>query len=112
MTDAQIVKFWQRVDEARGTLTLDVLAKNMGLKTGSLLDLRSDCRLPKVEALLGLSRFLNLSMEFLLTGERRYGAFEEYIPYLAKASDGDLASIRKILEMPSQKSGSSGIKVS
>lgn len=111
MTEIDIVKFWQRVDVARGDNTLDVLAKEMGLKRGSLLDLRSDGRLPKTEALLNLSRFLNLSMEYLLTGESSYRDLEEFLPFLAKATDGDLTSIRKILGMPSKKSGESGIKV-
>lgn len=111
MTEIDIAKFWQRVDVARGDNTLDVLAREMGLKRGSLLDLRSDCRLPKTESLLKLSQFLNLSMEYLLTGESRFGDLEEFMPFLAKATDGDLASIRKILGMPLKKSGVSGIKV-
>ena len=55
---------------------------------------------PRSDNLCDMSRVLGVSMDYLFTGRNSDSAYSEYLPYLEKASDGDLSAIRKILGMP------------
>ena len=56
---------------------------------------------PRSDNLYDMSKVLGVSMDYLFTGESTpASAYAAYLPYLEKASDGDLTAIRKILGMP------------
>jgi len=52
-------------------------------------------------------------MDYLFTGEEaNMGNYAEYLPFLEKASESSIESIRKLLDMPEKKAGNSGIRAS
>ena len=106
-------KFWETVDQLRPEGDLKTFVKNNGLDYVRITNQRSDCRIPKLEDAYAIAKALDVSIEHLITGTDDLGPFNEFIPYLKKASEGDLTSIRKILGMPEKKvAGSSGMEAS
>ena len=68
---------------------------------------------PRSDDLYAMSRALGVSMDYLFTGEEaNMGNYAEYLPFLEKASESSIESIRKLLDMPEKKAGSSGIRAS
>lgn len=91
---------WKRIDEKKGDMSVKELSELTGIKYQLLKDQRSRDIIPKAVDLASIARALNTTMDYVMTGRNFRSAFLEYIPYLEKASDGDLSAIRKILGMP------------
>ena len=63
--------FWNRVDENNSS-TLKELCTRAGVDYKRVMHNRTDCRVPKAEDMLNLSKSLNVSIEYLLTGQDPY----------------------------------------
>ena len=63
--------FWNRVDESNSS-TLKELCIKAGVDYKRVMHNRTDCRVPKAEDMLNLSKSLNVSIEYLLTGQDPY----------------------------------------
>ena len=65
-------EFWDRVDDLKGRDdTLFKLAQVMGVKTQTLKNMRSECRLPKPTSIKCLADYLGVSTDYLITGEEK-----------------------------------------
>ena len=62
-------EFWKRVDELRGIHTIAELANAMDMKEQSVKNLRSENRYPKKLAIEALARYLNTTVDYLMTGK-------------------------------------------
>lgn len=60
---------WARVDKARGNCSLNDIAKSTGINYQRIKEQRSSNRIPSAEDMFKLSKVLNVSFEYLLTGE-------------------------------------------
>ena len=61
--------FWKNLDACKGRVSLADLAKKISLNYKSILDQRTSNRLPKLEDAYRIALELNVSVEYLLTGE-------------------------------------------
>lgn len=59
---------WNRVDELKKE-PLTTLCEKVGIPYTRVKRNRTDCRVPSCEDLLLISKYLNVSIEYLLTGE-------------------------------------------
>lgn len=115
MKDEMAREFWSRVDGKLGTSTLKDLCAKAGINYDSVRNRKSGpvYSLPRIETGYAISKALGVSMEYLLTGEDAgKSPFQEYIPFLEKASEKDLYGVRKLLGMPEKKTGNSGVMAS
>lgn len=90
-----------------GTSTLKDLCTKAGINYNSVRNRKSGpvYSLPRIETGYAISKALGVSMEYLLTGEEsKQNPFQEYIPFMEKASKEDLYGVRKLLGMPEKKS--------
>lgn len=62
-------EFWKLIDRLNPYKTVSELAEAAGINYHNIKQQRTDCRIPKAEDLFKLSRALNCSMEYLLTGK-------------------------------------------
>lgn len=60
---------WARIDGVRGNSRLLDIAKATGIKYQRIKEQRSSNRIPSAEDLFKIAKMLNVSMEYLLTGE-------------------------------------------
>ena len=72
--DDKAFRFWQRIDSLNKDGTLLNLCRRSGVDYNRVKHNRSDCRIPKADDLLLLSRGVGRSIEFLLTGEDHQGS--------------------------------------
>ena len=112
MSDQLARDFWNRVDSRLNGRSMKDLCEKCHLNYSSIRNRKSGTKyqLPRIETGFIIANELGVSLEYLLTGSDDLGPFNEFIPYLKAASEGDLGSIRKILGMPEKKAdGNSGI---
>ncbi len=60
--------FWERVDKARGDLSLMDFGELCGINYASLKSMRSRCQIPRVPMLISISDVLKVSVDYLLKG--------------------------------------------
>lgn len=93
--------FWKQIDEINPYGTAAELSKQMGINYYAMKQWRADSRIPKAETLLSLSRVLNRSIEFLLTGTEsvRYSDRVKRIADACQrnASEEELFVVEKVL---------------
>ena len=100
--------FWKNIDVARkGKRPLKDVCKQFGITYQRIADQRSECRFPKLEDAYFLALSYNVSLEFLLTGEKEDLYFSNRTLAIAKAceqaKDGILESIEKLLDIDPKK---------
>lgn len=91
-------KFWERVDHARGNLSLIDFGKECDINYASLKSMRSRCQIPKISMLMSISNRLNVSIDYLLSGKDNFIS-----PEMAFVRDNDAAKllIKKLMSNPS-----------
>ena len=67
--EADIYKFWKRVDILRGQVSLKELSEKTGIKYTRIRDGRSLCRSLTVDDAVKISDALGVSVNFLMTGK-------------------------------------------
>lgn len=69
--DELSLRLWNNVDKCREPLgiTLNDICKGTGIKLARMKSLRTRLAIPQADDLFLISSFLNVSMEFLLTGQ-------------------------------------------
>ena len=98
-------RFWIRVDELRSAVPCQLIdmAAIAGIDYTRIKNQRSANRLPKLEDAYQISRVLNCSMSYLVTGILENSKVPEkiqpFINALSKASDDDLELVRRVLRM-------------
>lgn len=89
----------------RKGMSQEQLAKAIGLETKAAISKIElgviDCNSSKIQK-IAKALGVNPSEFFCKSSD----SYEEYLPYLAKASEGTLASVRKLLDMPEVSSKS------
>ncbi len=98
-------RFWIRVDKLRATVPCQLIdmATLAGIDYTRIKNQRSANRLPKLEDAYQISRVLNCSIAYLLTGIREDASIPEKLQplfdALHKASDDDLELVRRVLRI-------------
>ncbi len=98
-------RFWIRVDELRSAVPCQLIdmAAMAGIDYTRIKNQRSANRLPKLEDAYQISRVLNCSMTYLVTGITENSKVPEKIQpilhALHRASDEDLALVRRVLRI-------------
>lgn len=87
--------FWSRVDKV-SNLSSKELSLKLEINYRTMLDMRSRCRFPSIENIVRISNILNVSIDWLLTGE--YTKTEEAL-YVEQNPDARLL-IRAIMKNP------------
>ncbi len=99
-------RFWKQIDNINPYGSAAALAKQMGVTYYAMKQWRADSRIPKAETLLQLSKTLNKSIEFLLTGEEknRYSDRVERIASRCQysATETQLFMVEQILGLPTE----------
>lgn len=92
-------EFWKRVDKIRGNLGLYDVANNAGINYRTMLNQRSQNRIPKKEQLIKIANAFGVSVGFLL-GEEETDTI--ITPEMAFVRDNEAARllIRKIMDNP------------
>lgn len=103
MIDAK--DFWDRVDEKNPYPTLMELAENSGCTYTKFRQQRVKKMLPKTEDVFAISRQLNVSVDFLLTGEALPNLYCKRVQRIANrcqvsASEVQLFMVEQILDLP------------
>ena len=83
MNKVDTYQFWKRIDSLRD-VSISEISKISGINYQRLKEQRSSQRLPCGEDLLSISKALNVSIEFLLTG---HDVFSPRIYSIAKKMD-------------------------
>ena len=96
-------EFWQRVDEARGTMTLKELCERSGVKYTRVRNSRSEVRFPKNDDMELLATNLGTTCSWLMFGDQSQETpssntrADAIIERLRTASDLELTMVEKIL---------------
>ena len=88
--------FWNRVDKV-SKFSSKELSLKLEINYRTMLDMRSRCRFPSIENIVRISNILNVSIDWLLTGEV-YTETEEAL-YVEQNPDARLL-IRAIMKNP------------
>ena len=88
--------FWNRVDKV-SSLSSKELSIKLEINYRTMLDMRSRCRFPSIENIIRISDILNVSIDWLLTGEE-HKQTEEAL-YVEQNQDARLL-IRAIMKNP------------
>lgn len=93
-------EFWKRVDKIRGNLGLYDIANNAGINYRTMLNQRSQNRIPKKEQLIKIANTLGVSIGFLLGTEETDATI--ITPEMAFVRDNEAARllIRKMMDNP------------
>ena len=86
--------FWNRVDKV-SNLSSKELSLKLEINYRTMLDMRSRCRFPSIENIVRISNILNVSIDWLLTGEL-YTETEEAL-YVEQNPDAKLL-VRAIMQ--------------
>lgn len=111
---ATVASYWSNVNKA--VKALGVSYKFMSEVTGidyvSIIDWRAKKRMPNAEALVKISKFLNVSIEFLLSGEQKEDdkeqlrpCYQYLVPYINNADETGIALVERALGVPKNKTG-------
>lgn len=87
--------FWNRVDKV-SKFSSKELSLKLEINYRTMLDMRSRCRFPSIENIVRISNILNVSIDWLLTGE--YTKTEEAL-YVEQNPDAKLL-VRAIMQNP------------
>lgn len=103
MIDAK--DFWDRVDKRNPYPTLMELAENSGCTYTKVRQQRVKRILPKTEDVFAISRQLNVSVDFLLTGEALPTPYCKRVQRIANrcqisATEVQLFMVEQILDLP------------
>ena len=99
-------RFWKNVDHARGELSLVQLADECQLNYKVIKNQRSSDKLPSLLNAYAIAKYLNVSIEYLLTGKETSSGklLSDRVMIIAKAcekaSDLELVMVEKILDIP------------
>lgn len=88
--------FWNRVDKV-SSLSSKELSIKLEINYRTMLDMRSRCRFPSIENIIRISDILNVSIDWLLTGEE-HKQTEEAL-YVEQNPDARLL-IRALMKNP------------
>lgn len=88
--------FWNRVDKVSNFSSKELSLK-LEINYRTMLDMRSRCRFPSIENIVRISNILNVSIDWLLTGEV-YTETEEAL-YVEQNPDARLL-IRALMKNP------------
>ena len=88
--------FWNRVDKV-SNLSSKELSLKLEINYRTMLDMRSRCRFPSIENIIRISDILNVSIDWLLTGEE-HKQTEEAL-YVEQNPDAKLL-VRAIMQNP------------
>ena len=88
--------FWNRVDKV-SNISSKELSLKLEINYRTMLDMRSRCRFPSIENIVRISNILNVSIDWLLTGEL-YTETEEAL-YVEQNPDAKLL-VRAIMQNP------------
>ena len=88
--------FWNRVDKV-SSLSSKELSLKLEINYRTMLDMRSRCRFPSIENIVRISDILNVSIDWLLTGEEHKQT--EEVLYVEQNPDARLL-IRAIMKNP------------
>ena len=88
--------FWNRVDKVSNFSSKELSIK-LEINYRTMLDMRSRCRFPSIENIIRISDILNVSIDWLLTGEE-HKQTEEAL-YVEQNPDAKLL-IRAIMKNP------------
>ena len=88
--------FWNRVDNV-SSLSSKELSLKLEINYRTMLDMRSRCRFPSIENIVRISDILNVSIDWLLTGEEHKQTKE--VLYVEQNPDARLL-IRAIMKNP------------
>lgn len=98
--------FWKHVDTSRGNRALADIASEAKINYQSLRDQRTNNRLPKLEDAYALAKELGVTLEFLLTGEKKKDAYPERIQRIIdkcmSAGETDLEIVERVLRIDSE----------
>lgn len=97
-------EFWEKVDEKlkEQDISITELAVLLGLSRNTFYAQRNRLTIPKVGQIRDMENVLKCNF---FTEE---DSFEEYLPYLRRAEEWQLRSVRQILNMPEPFSKSDG----
>ena len=92
-------EFWEKVDHQLKTqgLTVSELSDLIGKSRNTVFAQRKNHNMPKADQIIRMEYYLRCR---LLDDENQDDSFTEYLPYLRKAEEWQLKSVRQILNMP------------
>lgn len=94
-------EFWKRVDKIKGNLSLNDIANSAGINYRTMLNQRSQNRIPKKEQLIKIANAFGVSIGFLLGTEEIDNI--NITPEMEFVRDNEAARllVRKMMENPS-----------
>lgn len=83
-------QFWKRVDELREGTSLKKICEDLDIKYTRMRDNRSDNRYPNREDMIRLAKYLNTTVDYLMTGNNAASSSttSDY-DYVVRAMDAD-----------------------
>ena len=102
-------RFWENVDRLRPEGDLKAFSKDNGLDYVRIVNQRSDCRIPKLEDAFAIANALNVSIEYLITGENKQMKYSPRIKAIADLLTNDTARLDavEVLLFGEKKAGTS-----
>lgn len=93
-------EFWKRVDKIKGNLSLNDIANSAGINYRTMLNQRSQNRIPKKEQLIKIANAFRVSIGFLLGTEEIDNI--NITPEMEFVRDNEAARllVRKMMENP------------
>ncbi|MGX8678381.1 MAG: hypothetical protein ACQGQO_04660 [Sphaerochaetaceae bacterium] len=93
--------FWKNVDRLVDdkNLTIVDFCKYSGINYRSLSNQRYRNQVPKLEQIIGMAKYFGVSIDFLV-GVSNKSDYSRFLPYLDKADDATIKSVKKLLDMP------------
>lgn len=96
--------FWERVDNLNPFTSIKKLANVANIDYNTIKKQRSELRYPKVDIIISISKVLNCSVDYLVTGEveikKNYPVqIEKIADKLCMVSEEDLTLIKRNVEL-------------
>lgn len=105
-TAEKAYEIWQRIDLQRQQKPLSTIAEECGIKYQRIKEQRSSNRIPSVLDLYEISKYLGISMEYLVSGSKETVIYPLRVRTIAdacmKASEDDLKLVERVLRISSK----------
>lgn len=114
MDKNEIATYWKNVNTTVKTLGVSYkfLSEVTGIDYVQIKDWRTKKRMPNAKALVAISKFLGVSIEYLLSGEQKEDdkeqlrpCYQYLVPYINNADETGIALVERALGVPKNKTG-------
>ena len=93
-------EFWKRVDKLRGPITITKMCDDLNIKYTRIRDNRSENRYPSKTDMIAIAKYLNTSIDYLMTGRGAARGEESDVAGYLEGNAEAKAIVKAMMENP------------